>query len=49
MKFYAAASLRSCEIFILFYLFIFYLFKVGKKNIELKVYRRNSFSIKRKS
>ena len=31
----------------LFY-FIFYLFNVGNKNIQLKVYRKNSFFIKRK-
>ena len=31
--------------FNLFYLFIFYLFKVGNKNIQLKVYRKNSFFI----
>ena len=30
------------------YLFIFYLFNVGNKNIQLKVYRKNSFFIKRK-
>ena len=28
-------------------IFFFYLFNVGKKNTQLKVYRRNSFSIKR--
>ena len=31
-----------------FILFIFYLFNVGNKNIQLKVYLRNSFFIKRK-
>ena len=30
------------------YLFIFYLFKVGNKTIQLKVYRKNSFSHKKK-
>ena len=32
----------------LFIYFIFYLFNIGNKNTQLKVYRRNSFSIKRK-
>ena len=31
-----------------FILSIFYLFNVGNKNIQLKVYLRNSFFIKRK-
>ena len=34
--------------FIYLFYFIFCLFNVGNKNIQLKVYRRNSFSIKRK-
>ena len=34
--------------YLFIYLFIFYLFNVGNKNIQSKVYRRNSFSIKRK-
>ena len=34
---------------ILFIYFIFYLFNFGNKNIQLKVYRKNSFSIKRKT
>ena len=33
---------------ILFIYFIFYLFNFGNKNIQLKAYRKNSFSIKRK-
>ena len=31
----------------LFFIFIFYLFNVSNKNIRLKAYRKNSFSIKR--
>ena len=38
---------RITPIFI-YFLFIFYLFNIGKKSIQLKVYRRNSFSIKKK-
>ena len=37
---------RITPIFI-YFLFIFYLFNIGKKSIQLKVYRRNSFSIKK--
>ena len=36
----------ECHYFIYLF-FIFYLFNAGNKNIQLKVYRRNSFSIKR--
>ena len=36
------------RLFRVFIYFIFYLFNVGNKNIQLKLYRRNSFSIKRK-
>ena len=38
---------RITPIFI-YFLFILYLFNIGKKRIQLKVYRRNSFSIKKK-
>ena len=31
--------------FIFIYLFIFYLFNVGNENIQLNLYRKNSFSI----
>ena len=33
-------------IFLIFYILIFYFFNVGNKNLQLKVYRRSSFSIK---
>ena len=36
------------EIYFIYLIFIFYLFNIDKKNIQLKVYRRNSFSIRRK-